>query len=52
MEEEMRVFIFNQKSQILEIFSRSIALPLYYELREEDIDVATSTLEKAMEELK
>ena len=36
----------------LDIFNRSLALPMYYKLREEDIDVATSILKKTMEELK
>ena len=36
----------------LDIFNRSLSLPMYYKLREEDIDVATSILKKAMEELK
>ena len=36
----------------LEIFNRSLSLPMYYELKEEDIDVATSVLEKVMKELK
>jgi perosamine synthetase len=35
----------------LEIFNRSLALPMYYMLREEDIDVATVHLKKALEEL-
>jgi len=36
----------------LDIFNRSLSLPMYYKLREEDIDVATSILKKTMEELK
>ena len=35
----------------LDIFNRSLALPMYYRLREEDIDMATSHLKKALEEL-
>ncbi len=36
----------------LEIFNRSLALPIYYMLREEDIDMAASHLKKALEDLK
>jgi len=36
----------------LEIFNRSLALPMYYMLKEEDIDVAATHLKKALEELK
>ena len=36
----------------LDIFNRSLSLPMYYRLKEEDIDVATSVLKKTMEELK
>jgi dTDP-4-amino-4,6-dideoxygalactose transaminase len=36
----------------LDIFNRSLSLPMYYKLREDDIDVATSILKKTMEELK
>jgi dTDP-4-amino-4,6-dideoxygalactose transaminase len=36
----------------LDLFNRSLSLPMYYKLREEDIDVATSVLEKTLEELK
>ena len=35
----------------LDIFNRSLALPMYYMLRKEDIDIATSHLKKAVEEL-
>jgi len=36
----------------LEIFNRSLALPMYYALREEDIDMAAMHLKKALEDLK
>jgi dTDP-4-amino-4,6-dideoxygalactose transaminase len=36
----------------LDIFNRSLALPMYYMLREEDIDIAASYLKKALEEVK
>jgi dTDP-4-amino-4,6-dideoxygalactose transaminase len=36
----------------LDIFNRSLALPMYYMLKEEDIDIAASYLKKALEELK
>lgn len=36
----------------LEIFNRSIALPIYYMLKEEEIDIAASCLKKTLEELK
>ena len=36
----------------LDIFNRSLALPMYYMLKEEDIDMAASHLKKALEELK
>ncbi len=36
----------------LEIFSRSLALPMYYMLQEKDIDMAAASLKKVMEELK
>jgi len=36
----------------LDIFKRSLALPMYYMLKEEDIDVAATHLKKALEELK
>ena len=36
----------------LEVFNMSLALPMYYMLKEEDIDVAAAHLKKAVEELK
>ena len=36
----------------LDIFNRSLSLPMYYKLKEEDIDVAASVLKKTLEELK
>jgi dTDP-4-amino-4,6-dideoxygalactose transaminase len=36
----------------LEIFHRSIALPMYYMLKKENIDTAAAYLKKAMEEIK
>ena len=36
----------------LEIFNRSLALPMYYMLKEEDIDVAAMHLKEALEDLK
>jgi len=36
----------------LEIFNRSLALPMYYTLKEGDIDMAAAHLKKALEELK
>ncbi len=36
----------------LEIFNRSLALPIYYMLEEKDIDMVAASLEKVMEELK
>ena len=36
----------------LDIFNRSLALPMYYMLKEEDIDIAASYLKKALEEVK
>jgi dTDP-4-amino-4,6-dideoxygalactose transaminase len=36
----------------LDIFNRAIALPMYYMLKEEDIDVAAAHLKKALEEVK
>ncbi len=36
----------------LEIFNRALALPLYYNLKEEDIDVAALYLKKFLEEEK
>jgi dTDP-4-amino-4,6-dideoxygalactose transaminase len=35
----------------LDIFNMSLALPMYYMLGEEDIDVAAAHLKKAVEEL-
>ena len=35
-----------------DIFNRSLALPMYYMLKEEDIDMAAAHLKKAVEELK
>ena len=47
------VYNSNQKClNSLEIFKRSLALPMYYMLKEEDIDIAASYLKKALEELK
>jgi len=46
------VYNSNQKCpNSLEIFNRSLALPMYYMLREEDIDVAAAHLKKALEKL-
>ncbi|MCK4734756.1 MAG: DegT/DnrJ/EryC1/StrS family aminotransferase [Methanophagales archaeon] len=46
------VYNSNQKCQnSLDIFNRSLALPMYYRLREEDIDVAAACLKKTLEEL-
>ena len=46
------VYNSNQKCpNSLEIFNRALALPMYYMLREEDIDVATVHLKRALEEL-
>ena len=36
----------------LDIFNRSLALPMYYMLKEEDIDIVASYLKKALEEVK
>jgi dTDP-4-amino-4,6-dideoxygalactose transaminase len=36
----------------LEVFNRSLALPMYYSLTEENIDVAASCLKKALGELR
>jgi dTDP-4-amino-4,6-dideoxygalactose transaminase len=47
--------VYNSKDKCpksVDIFSRSIALPMYYMLREEDIDVAAALLNKTLEELK
>jgi dTDP-4-amino-4,6-dideoxygalactose transaminase len=47
------VYDSNQKCpNSLEIFNRSLALPLYYKLGEEDIDVSAEVLKKTLEELK
>jgi dTDP-4-amino-4,6-dideoxygalactose transaminase len=47
------VYNSNQKCpNSLEIFNRSLALPMYYMLREEDIDVVAAHLKKALEEVK
>jgi len=46
------VYNSNQKCpNSLEIFNRSLALPMYYMLREEDIDVAAAHLKKALGDL-
>lgn len=36
----------------LDIFKRSLALPMYYQMKEEDIDAVVESFKKAMEELK
>ena len=36
----------------LDIFNRSLALPMYYQMKEEDIDAVVESLKKVMEELK
>jgi perosamine synthetase len=47
------VYNSNQKCpNSLDIFNRSLSLPLYYTLREEDIDVAAELLKKTLEEMK
>ena len=47
------VYNSNQKCpNSLEIFNRSLALPMYYMLEEKDIDMATVHLKKTLEELK
>ena len=47
------VYNSNQRCQnSLEIFNRSLALPMYYMLKEEDIDVAAELLKKTLGELK
>ena len=46
--------VYNSKDKCpysLEIFDRSLALPMYYMLEEKDIDMATAHLKKAVEEL-
>jgi len=47
--------VYNSKDKCpnsLEIFNRSLALPMYYMLGEEDIDMAAMHLKKALEDLK
>jgi dTDP-4-amino-4,6-dideoxygalactose transaminase len=47
--------VYNSKEECqnsLDIFNRSLSLPMYYKLREEDIDVATATIKKILEDLK
>jgi len=47
--------VYNSKDKCpnsLEIFNRSLALPMYYMLGREDIDMAVALLKKALEELK
>ena len=47
--------VYNSKDKCpnsLDIFNRSLALPMYYMLKEKDIDVAAALLKKALEELK
>ena len=47
------VYNSNQKCpNSLDIFNRSLSLPMYYKLREEDIDIAAELLKKTLEELK
>jgi dTDP-4-amino-4,6-dideoxygalactose transaminase len=47
------VYNSNQKCpNSLDIFNKSLALPMYYMLRKEDIDMAVAHLKKAVEELK
>ena len=36
----------------LDIFNRSLALPMYYQLKEEDIDLMVESIKRVMEELK
>ena len=36
----------------LDLFNRSLALPMYYQMKEKDIDAVVESLKKAMEELK
>jgi dTDP-4-amino-4,6-dideoxygalactose transaminase len=46
--------VYNAKDKCpnsLDIFNRSLALPMYYRLREEDIDIAAALLKNAVEEL-
>ncbi|MCG2825020.1 MAG: DegT/DnrJ/EryC1/StrS family aminotransferase [Thermoplasmatales archaeon] len=47
--------VYNSKDKCpnsLEVFNRSLALPMYYTLKEEDIDMVAVYLKKALEELK
>ena len=47
--------VYNSKEKCpnsLDIFKRSLALPMYYSLKEEEIDIAAKNLKKALEELK
>lgn len=47
--------VYNSKDKCpnsLEIFNRSLALPMYYMLEEKDIDMAAAVLKKALEDLK
>lgn len=47
------VYNSNDKCPIsLDRFNRSLALPIYYQMKEEDIDAVVQSLNKAMEELK
>jgi dTDP-4-amino-4,6-dideoxygalactose transaminase len=47
------VYNSNQKCpNSLEIFNRSLALPMYYMLEEKDIDIAAVFLKKTLDELK
>jgi perosamine synthetase len=47
------VYNSNQKCpNSLDIFNISLALPMYYMLKEEDIDIASASLRKSVEELK
>lgn len=46
--------VYNSKDKCpnsLDMFNRALALPMYYKLREEDIDVAAALLKKALVEL-
>jgi len=47
--------VYNSKDKCpnsLEIFNRSLALPMYYVLRKEDIDIVAAHLKRALEDLK
>ena len=47
--------VYNSKDKCpnsLDIFNMSLALPMFYMLREEDVDVAAALLKKTLEELK